>query len=230
MIMKKIYVTLLCAFCAIYSYGQEWNISNSEFNALGTLTDEITVSGLTIYADDDKAVTIDENSKSIDEYSFTHRLKFGGSSRWTDGVPSARIISFDVDGPKKITVYGMSSSSSSTRELVVAYGDMDTELGRLVNDGTAIGKAEMEYTGGATTFYMFSASSGFNLYLVKVETATAVEKVKEFKKVVKTKYYSINGVMVSTSYDVLPKGIYIKQDLYEDGTSKATKVSKTRAW
>nr|WP_319397733.1 hypothetical protein [uncultured Carboxylicivirga sp.] len=229
--MKKIYLSLLCILGAVTINAQTWNISDAEFNALGSLTDEVTVSGLTIYADADKGVTIDANGKSIDDYEFTHRLKLGGSSRWTDGAPSARILSFDVDGPKKITIYGMSSSSDNQRELVVSYGDKDTELGRLINDGNAIGKVVLDYTGGATTFYAFSAANGFNVYAVIVESATAInDDIKADKQVASTQYYSINGVMVSTSFAALPKGIYIKKETYTDGTSSSTKISKTTAW
>ncbi|MBS2098428.1 hypothetical protein [Carboxylicivirga linearis] len=237
--MKKIYVTLLCAFCAIYSYGQEWNFSDAEFTGLiaeGSTSVDIvenqTISGLTFHCTAEKDITLQENSKSIDGYEFTHRLKFNGSGTWDDDnvTTVGRILSFSVDGPKLITVYGMTSSSSSERNLLFTVDGKQTEIGRFTHVGGDIGKYEFNYTGEANTIYVFSESSGFNIYALKVATATAIDDVKVLKEVIKTQYYSINGVLVSTSYDVLPKGIYIKQDLFEDGTSKTTKVSKTSAW
>ncbi len=148
--------------------GSEWNFSDANFNALGEITETTTVDGLTIYANSEKSVTIDENNKSLDGMDYTHRLKLGGSGAFDEsGMPTGRVLAFDVTGNTTITVIGMSSSSSSDRELVIAVDSMTNELGRFPALGESISKGEFNYMGGAATIYLFSPSSGVNLYHVK---------------------------------------------------------------
>lgn len=153
---------------------QEWNISDDAFNALGELSADTTINGLTIYADDDKTVTIEENGKSIGGMDFTYRLKFGGSARFTDGVPSARVLAFDVTGNTMITVAAMSSSSSSDRELAIAAGSEDNVIATFPAMGASIGKKDYYYKGGPTTIYMYSPSSGVNVYYIKATPLSMV--------------------------------------------------------
>ena len=122
-------------------------------------TSTATKNGLTVTATSDKPVTIDASSKSIDGYSFTKRLKFGGG-----GSSTARYASIEIPGNGIITVYGMSASSSATRTLNVATGSFSNVVVTLTNDGKNIDKVSYEYTGEATTVYFYSANSGFNLY------------------------------------------------------------------
>ena len=122
-------------------------------------TSTATKNGLTVTATSDKPVTIDASSKSIDGYSFTKRLKFGGG-----GSSTARYASIEIPGNGIITVYGMSASSSATRTLNVATGSFSNVVATLTNDGKNIDKVSYEYTGEATTVYFYSANSGFNLY------------------------------------------------------------------
>lgn len=148
--------------------GSEWNFSDANFNSLGEITETTTVDGLTIYANSEKSVTIDENNKSLDGMEYTHRLKLGGSGQFDEsGMPTGRVLAFEVTGNTTITVIGMSSSSSSDRELVIAAGTKDNEIARFPAMGESISKGEYNYMGGATTIYLFSPSSGVNLYHVK---------------------------------------------------------------
>ncbi|MCU4177259.1 hypothetical protein [Carboxylicivirga sp. N1Y90] len=227
--MKKVYTLLSALFVMGIVTGQVWNVSSDAFNALGTITTETSVSGFTIYAAADKTVIIEENSKSMDGIDFTHRMKLGGSGSWTDATtPYGRVLGFDVTGSCTITVYGMSSSSSATRELVVAYGDKDTELGRLITGGAVIDKGVFSHTGGATNFYLYSASSGFNVYMVSVDYASSIEIKDVNKNVVRKEYYNVNGVNVGNNFNALSKGVYIECLYYSDGSKNTTKVCKTR--
>ena len=88
------------------------------------------------------------------------------------GQPLGRVLAFDVTGNTTITIMCMSSSSSSDRELVVAVGDQDTELARMPAMGSELTKGIYNYVGGATTIYLFSPSSGVNVYYVKAEGET----------------------------------------------------------
>lgn len=145
-----------------------WNISSESFNALGDVTETVTINGLTIYANSDKDVTIDENSKSLEGMEFTHRLKLGGSGQFDEtGIPTGRVLSFEVTGSTIITVIGMSSSGSADRELVIAADSMNNEIARFPALGESITKGKYSYVGGATTIYLFSPSSGVNLYYIE---------------------------------------------------------------
>ena len=77
--MKKIFTLIAMAVMAVSANAQTWNFSDSKFNELGTIKETVTIDGLTIAANADKTVVIDENKKSIDGYEFTHRAKMGGA-------------------------------------------------------------------------------------------------------------------------------------------------------
>jgi hypothetical protein len=114
----------------------------------------------------------------LDGVAYTHRLKIGGTGSFdTDGKPVSRVIAFEVSGNTTITVAAMSSSSSADRELVIAAGSKTNELGRFPALGASLTKGTYNYTGGPTTIYIWSPSSGVNLYYLKAET-TGKSKVK----------------------------------------------------
>jgi hypothetical protein len=159
------------------TYAQEWNFSSASFNALGSISATKTVDGLTIYAATGVTVDIDANSKTLDGFTFTNRLKFGGTGSFdADGKPVSRVLSFPVTGNTKITVMGMSSSSSADRELTIAAGTKETVVGKFPALGASISKGEYTYTGGATTIYVFSPSSGVNLYYLKAALVTGLKQ------------------------------------------------------
>jgi len=140
-----------------------WNFSDAAFSSLGTLTATQTINGLTIAAaGTDASVTVDGNSKSIDGYNFTSRLKTGGAM--TD---SARSLSFAVTGNCTIEIYCMSSNSSSTRTMNVATGTWSNTK-QTFEVGTTIAKYTYKYTGAANTVYIGSANGGINFYAIKV--------------------------------------------------------------
>jgi hypothetical protein len=157
----------------------EWNISMDAFNGLGEITETKTVEGLTIYAASDKAVVVDENNKTLDDMSFTHRLKLGGSGGFDEGgMPLNRVISFDVKGNTKITVAAMSSSSSADRVLNIAVNVKDSILAEFPALGASLTSGVYEYVGGPATILMFSPSSGVNIYYIKTEPlTTGVEQI-----------------------------------------------------
>jgi hypothetical protein len=162
---------------------QEWNISSEAFNALGDISDTMVVEGLTIYAAPDKLVTVDSNNKTLGDMEFTHRIKLGGSGTFSeDGMPVSRVLEFKVKGNSTITIIGMSSSGSADRVLVIAADSMNNEIGRFAALGSPITKGEFDYTGGPATIYLFSPSSGVNLYYIKLEAlATKINQVTSLR-------------------------------------------------
>lgn len=117
--------------------------------------------------------------------NFTSRLKLGGTGAFdAGGIPVSRVLSFPVTGNTTITVMAMSSSSSADRELVFAAGTKETVVGKFPALGASISKGEYSYTGGPTTIYIFSASSGVNLYYLKATPLTTgmnIQDKQEFK-------------------------------------------------
>jgi hypothetical protein len=169
--MKKLYLKLLSVlflgFIGITASAQVWNISDAPFGAAVTYSTTTTLNGLTIYSPAGE-VAVDANPKTIGTFTFSYRLKLGGSGTFTDPTtPATRVLAFSVAGNTTITVYGMSSSSTADRTLVIAAGNQTTEVGRFSALGASIGTADFNYVGGPTTIFLFSTSSGINLYYIK---------------------------------------------------------------
>ena len=141
-----------------------WNISDADFNALGTITSETTVRDLHIVATEQNTVVVDASAKTVDEISFTHRLKLGGT-----GNAAYRHLWFDLSGSCSITVYLTSSSGSGdARTLNIASGSFDNVISTMSAPVGSVAKQTYTYTGDATTIYLYSASSGINIYGIKL--------------------------------------------------------------
>ena len=222
--MKNFYLKMLSflflGFIGITTYAQEWNMSTASFNALGSLTATTTVGGLTIYAAVGANVDVDANDKTIDGFTFTHRLKLGGSGTFDAGGTTAisRVLAFSVTGNTTITIKGMSSSSSADRVLVIAAGNKSTEVGRFNALGASISSANFNYTGGPTTIFLFSPSSGVNLYYIKAApliTAINDKQVQQLKifpnPAVENVFINVNEPSEIGIYNTV--GILVKQQL-----------------
>ena len=146
-----------------------WNFSDFE---QGDITETTIIDNLKVIASSTKKVTIDPNDKSLDDISFTQRMKLNGT-----GASDSRTVQIKVVPNSHITVYGMSPSKNTERTMNLDIPTFGTTVATLVNDGTALGKVEYDYTGEEEVFvYLYSASSGFNLYGVKVEPIQSEEE------------------------------------------------------
>lgn len=168
--MKKQLLLVMAFVAGVFTANaQEWNFS--DFTA-GDIAETTVIDGLTIHASSGKKVSIDGSKKTFEDYSFTQRLKFGGTGGFDaeTGEPIDRILSFPVSGNATITVIGThASSSGDPRSLMVTAGSKDNEVGSMEVTPGEITKKEIIYTGEATTIYVYSASSGINLYLLSVK-------------------------------------------------------------
>ena len=141
------------------------------FNANDLQPAQITAAtkfdGFTIYANGDKAVTIeaiDVARTAADQEVFNVRIKLNGG-----GALDYRSIQFTAKGPGELTVYLNSSSKTDTRVLKVvdAAGTVLAELAAPPDVGGVAGMAtftipkEGEYA-------VFSAGSGINIYQLVV--------------------------------------------------------------
>ena len=148
------------------------------------------------------SVLVDENSKSIDGYSFTKRLKFGGS-----GSTSKNSIKFTTTDSATITVYFISGSSGNSRTLNLYDGTDVVASG--TNDGTAIASFSTTSAVAAGTYYIYSAGSGINVYAVKIAYESAQNIV----------YPSAVSLSAST----------LSLDVSDDSTTKTATLTATIA-
>lgn len=123
-----------------------------------------TIDCLTFVGASGKSVTIEANNKTAaDGTRFTVRAKFGGT-----GAATYRYITVPVPGPCTITLYGMSGSGGKTRVLRVDAGSFGgTKLGELSNDGNSLGTLTVDYTGAATTIYVYCTGDACNVYGIR---------------------------------------------------------------
>jgi hypothetical protein len=207
--MKKLISTFLFSFLLVGMLSaQVWNISDSTFNALeDTIKANLTIDGLTINASNEQFVIVDANDKTVGDLVFTHRLKLGGAGTYTDGVPSARVISFNVDGNSKVSVAAMSSSGGEDRVLIAVNAAGDT-LAQIPALGASLALVEFEYTGDSTTIYMFSSASGINIYYLKAEAVEEEEPIEEPIVGKSTDEYAIFDP-AAVNEDLLPEGMKI---------------------
>ncbi len=129
----------------------------------GDIAESMIFDNLELNGSSNKKLAIDENPKSMDDFEFTKRLKFGGT-----GASDVRNVHFKVKPNVKIIVYGMSGSSGTERtmNLDIPFGNT---VATLVNDGTAIDKVEYSYEGESdANVYLYSSNSGFNIYGIVV--------------------------------------------------------------
>jgi hypothetical protein len=159
--------------------GMEWNMSADAFKALGDMVTTSTVEGLTIYATDGKNVTVDESAKTVGDMSFTHRIKFNGSGSFDEaGLPTGRVLAFDVTGNTKITIIATSASSSADRKLNIAAGNNTNVLTEIPALMGTVSSNEYDYVGEATKILLYSPNSGVNVYYIKAEPlATAINQI-----------------------------------------------------
>lgn len=141
-------------------------IMNVSELADATITEFTSFGDFNVAATVEKNVVIDGSAKVGDNgMEFSKRLKFGGT-----GSLEYRNISFKTTGEAKVTVYAMSSSSSADRNLLLAGAD-----GTVVGTGVAYGApadgiipAITYDVANAGTYYLWSESSGINVYYVEV--------------------------------------------------------------
>ncbi|MDD3166712.1 MAG: hypothetical protein PHN20_04700 [Bacteroidales bacterium] len=229
--MRKLY-TLLVSLCTIGFAGAQtydWNFSADDFNALGTMETLTTVNNLQIYAEAGKAVVVDANGKSEGGVTYTHRIKMGGTGAFTSDSPKTplnRVLAFAVNGPVNITIKAMSSSSSTDRVLNVESAD-GTLIGTVAAPGTPLTATTLPYTGERTSIYIYSPSSGVNIYHIQVSEATGLAPVESAKTIVDRSFYDLTGKKASDTFEALRSGLYIQKTRYNDGSQAVEKVLKT---
>lgn len=147
-----------------------WNFSDDIFNSLGNpiAANEVTINGLTLIKGS-KNIGVIEASGSCDGYNFTHALSYSGS-----GNTSSCAVRFDVEGNCTITVYGISGGKEE-RTLRLATETTTIQDNTVPASGSDIAKLTYNYTGEATTLYLFSAGSGIRVFGIKLSYPLSTE-------------------------------------------------------
>lgn len=142
-------------------------VLNANDLTAATLTETTTFGAFTITATADASVTIDGNKKTSDSgIEFTQRIKLGGT-----GKIESRSVSFTTAGAATVTVYAMSSSGDTTRNLLLMAADgtvLATNPVYGTVDGNIIPVAVYEVA-EAGTYYLGSEKSGINIYYIEVK-------------------------------------------------------------
>jgi hypothetical protein len=144
---------------------KEWNFSDDQFTTLtGDITSTTTIDGLTFIADGTNTMKIGTSGKSLDDYTFTHRLQLQGT-----GDTTKRALKFDVTGDCTIRVYLITGSNGNVRNIGVATAEAELGTIATTDDSSTLSSNTFAYTGGPASLYIYSKASGINLYLIKVE-------------------------------------------------------------
>lgn len=205
--MKKIFTLIASVFVAMSVNAQEqkvWNFSDWEETTFNAVT---TIDGLTVMANEESTVVIDGNNKTIEgannTYKCTKRLKLGGT-----GSAEARNLNFEVTGPCTINVGLISSSSSADRTLNVATGTFDNVVASLQAVGSPAQEQTYKYESNEpTTVYLYSPSSGVNIYYIEVTyTSTNINNAIVEQGNENAPVYNLAGQRVNKS----TKGILIQ--------------------
>lgn len=129
-----------------------------------------TVSGqFKLIADATNKLTVEANSKSLDGYTFTQRLKTNGT-----GAVDKRAISFTTTGAGNVIFYAMSGSNKEDRPVNLLNAE-GTTVGTVTVSGTTLAKYTIAIP-SAGTYYLVSGKSGINFYLIGTDVALADQK------------------------------------------------------
>ncbi|MHB9055585.1 MAG: hypothetical protein ACYC2P_05455 [Paludibacteraceae bacterium] len=235
--MKKFLLFVALATFSMTIFGQvqvtTWNFSVVPFGVDGAaggaapidFTKNYTTSdGLTIGTDGTVNWTgLSTNSKTIDGISYTYRLQTGGGGNPVapSKIPTTRYLKINVTGASTINIGMMSSSSSATRTLIIVNSDESVvdSIPNITGTSPAL-TYTYNYTGGASSLYLYSRSSGINYYYLSASNiVTSVNSVNSNKLVANQKFYDVLGHEISNK----AKGLVIKKITYEDGTIETTK-------
>lgn len=152
-----------------------------------------TVSGqFKLIADATNKLTIEANSKSLDGYEFTQRLKTNGT-----GAVDKRAISFTTTGAGNVIFYAMSGSNKEDRPVNLLNAEGAT-VGTVTVSGTTFAKYTIAIP-SAGTYYLVSGKSGINFYLIGTDVALADQKADATTVTTTTTETSTEATTVTTT-------------------------------
>ena len=210
-------------FSSMSEYSSDFNVNGSQHIAGATLYNNIGIDGMVNRSQEIDGVT----------YTYNRRVKLGGAGTFDGNTPTARVYAFNIPGNSRITIVCQSSSSSENRTLNIATSP-DNILSTATAPGSSLQMTVYEYSGPATDIYLYSPSSGVNLYHVRVEElkytgSTTVHPISSSdKRIISEEYYNLSGIYQGNNFNTLNAGMYIKIIRYEDGTVKTQKFLRNK--
>lgn len=152
-----------------------------------------TVSGqFKLIADATNKLTVEANSKSLDGYTFTQRLKTNGT-----GAVDKRAISFTTTGAGNVIFYAMSGSNKEDRPVNLLNAE-GTTVGTVTVSGTTFAKYTIAIP-SAGTYYLVSGKSGINFYLIGTDVALADQKADATTETTTTTETSTEATTATTT-------------------------------
>lgn len=154
-------------------------VGSAEISALpASMTSETAINDfISVTASSSSTVTVDGNNKtytdpsnSLNDRTYTHRLKLGG-----EGKATQRSIKMLTTGAAKIVIYCMSSSNSASRTAALYDSTFidktatpDAVVGATITvPGDQLYRYEFDVT-EAGTYYFASQASGLNVYGIEI--------------------------------------------------------------
>ncbi len=142
---------------------KSWNMSDSDFRNLGTITTTKTIDGLKLIATESKTMSVISSPAALNDISYTYCLALGGG-----GSTSYRSAAVSVSGTNKIKV--TAKSSGSTTRTLTFVNDSGQQVGTM-SCGTTLSTGEVSVT-GTGTIYIYSTGSGINIYKIQVDSTS----------------------------------------------------------
>ncbi len=180
---------------------KDWDFNSSTFSSLsGSISSTTTIDGLTFVYSGSALNAVTGKAKTYsDGFAGGGKvIQTGGSSSYSDGMPTKRYMTFVVDGPVKITAWFFGNSTGD-RSLLISAGTTETEMEYNSTDQAAT-IATYNYTGSGSTIYVYSNNS-INISRIKVEPAAATTCTEK----------SVSGFTTTiTSFDAATGSIYVQ--------------------
>ena len=181
-----------------------------------------TVSGqFKLIADATNKLTIEANSKSLDGYEFTQRLKTNGT-----GAIDKRAISFTTTGAGNVIFYAISGSNKEDRpvNLLDATG---ATVGTVTVSGTTFAKYTIAIP-SAGTYYLVSGKSGINFYLIGTDVALADQSADATTETTTATETSTEATTATTTTETTTKAT-TTTEATTTTTTEATTTTTTEA-
>lgn len=140
---------------------KSWNMGNTEFKNLGTLSSTVTIDGLKLIATNDRTMSVIPSNVIYDSTEYKYALSTGGG-----GTSSYRSASMDISGQSTLKLTAR-SSGSDTRTLLVVNSS-GTVLGSM-ECSSSVSRGVINIT-GSHTIYIYSEKNGIYIYKFQLDT------------------------------------------------------------
>lgn len=140
---------------------KSWNMGNTEFKNLGTISSTLTIDGLRLIATSDRTMSVTSSNVILDSTEYKYALSTSGG-----GSSSYRAVSMDISGNSVLKLTAK-SSGSDTRNLLVV--DSSGAVLGSMSCSSSVSLGVINIT-GSRTIYIYSENNGIYIYKVQLDT------------------------------------------------------------